>query len=186
MLIGSAPLRNEEGLPRQHLRQRKRARPQIQRAFLDWLDDAEPRLKRRVRVTRRTDQVVEFGFDVGASALMGRLSRTEVEIYAHLRGDVWDMIFWLWIDVTTDIGGYYCSACARKGRVHFISREELWKHELFEPLLGWVNEKLALAEVLSFYETSSGGSTWAQLEDEWLDERRSAVAVCKLRPDPSW
>ncbi len=43
----------------------------IQRAFLAWLDEAQPLLSRQVVVQHRTKQAIEFAFDVGAPTLHG-------------------------------------------------------------------------------------------------------------------
>lgn len=44
-------------------------RPRIQRAFFAWLDEAQPRLQRKISVKRRTDRQIEFAFEPGTEIL---------------------------------------------------------------------------------------------------------------------
>lgn len=45
----------------------------------------------------------------------------------------------------------------------YETREALWREEVFEPFLSWVNEALAPACCLGIWRTKEGGATWAKL-----------------------
>ena len=45
----------------------------------------------------------------------------------------------------------------------YETREALWREEVFEPFLSWVNDVLAPACCLGIWQTEEGGATWANL-----------------------
>ena len=136
-------------------------RPRIQRAFLAWLEEARPRLKRQIVIGRRTDRVLEFTFDVGAPFLYGWLSRCEISIAVDNEGICWDLLADFDAYPQRAFGGVICRLCPTDNQRVFASREELWCDHLFEPLLVWVNEELAPSRAIAFF--GGGGGTWARL-----------------------
>lgn len=119
--------------------------PPIQRAFLAWLDEAQPRLSRRVVIRRRTKQAIEFAFDVGAPMLNGWLNGWEITIAVTVTvgGECWDLIYDDYALPTPAEGGFVCRGCEPEARVVFQTREMLWRDHLFEPFGAWINESLA-------------------------------------------
>jgi hypothetical protein len=127
-------------------------RPRIQRAFLAWLGESAPRLKRRIILRRRTDEAIRFEFGVGAPYLHGWLNRREVVVAVNVEEMTWDLILNLEADPERTEGGVACSLCDDDKRRVFASREELWRDHLFERLLQWVNETLAPAVAITLFE----------------------------------
>lgn len=136
-------------------------RPRIQRAFLACLDESKGQLKREVRVGRRTDRFIEFGFDVGGSALRGSLGRDEIVVAAEEGGECWDFLLSHEVLPVRVAAGVVCGLCEGDEERVFASREALWRDHLFEPLGAWVNEELATATSLAMYREDGG--TWAKL-----------------------
>ncbi len=155
--------------------------PRIQRAFMAWLDEARPRLKRQVILGKRTRSILEFTFDVGAPFLKGWVNSFELTIGAFPgeTDDFWDLIS---DDYATPVrlarGGFLCRCCAREGkRCVYANRDDLWREHLFEPFGAWVNEKLAPAAALALFQ--SGGITWAKLVQSEAAE--GAAIIVPLR-----
>ncbi len=76
--------------------------------------------------------------------------------------DCWDIIQWLDTDPKRVPGGYVCALCPEDSRPLVASREDLWRIEVFEPFLAWVNDELAASDVISLSGTPDH-STWARL-----------------------
>ena len=51
--------------------------------------------------------------------------------------------------------GYYCGLCPQEDRGSYASRDEIWRDEIFNPFLNWVNNQLATASYIEFYEQTS-------------------------------
>ena len=58
--------------------------------------------------------------------------------------------------------GYVCDQCPKDDRPVFPSREALWRAEVFEPFLEWVNHDLANSVAVSISGTPHL-ATWARL-----------------------
>jgi hypothetical protein len=153
-------------------------RPRIQCAFLAWLDESAPRLKQRIILRRRTDRVICFEFDVGTPLLHCWLDRHEIVIAVGDNDITWDLILVLEAFPERTEAGVVCSQCAHNERRVFASREDLWRDHLFEPLLRWVNDKLAPAVAIALFEYD--GMTQAKLVTS-PEESAKATKTVALR-----
>ncbi len=90
---------------------------------------------------------------MGAPFLHGWLDRHEIVIAVDYDGMTSDLILDLETFPEHGEAGVVCRLCSRDERRVFASREELWRDHLFEPLLQWVNETLALAVAIALFQT---------------------------------
>jgi hypothetical protein len=100
--------------------------------------------------------------------------------YEPTSGEAWDGLFWQWVDVAKDDRGYFCSDCPPENQTHFSSRSGLWRHDMFEPFLHWVNHELSTAKNLLLFQTGSGGATWAKLDSAPFPEEGKPKFVIAL------
>lgn len=150
-------------------------RPRIQRAFLDWLRANRRRFVVAPRIETRTDRWIRITFDGITPIIAVYVGRDGVGVDVEHGGE--------WFDTLTDLDvalrhrrdGYFCAMCDTAEREYFPTRQALWIDHLFEPFLGWVNDKLAPARWLRLV-TIGGASRAASLLR--LDEERG-------KPDPA-
>ena len=156
-------------------------RPRIQRCFLGWLKEVEPRLDLPLRQICRTDQALVLGFKGVTPALSITLSRYDPNVWVNWRGTCWDAIFSEYVSAQRTPEGCLCAACPGDMRKLWPSREVLWREHLFEPFLKWVNGTLAHSEMLAMYGEESG-RTWAFLRStEQLEHLAEAQFVVPVR-----
>ena len=145
------------------MRRRRLPRPWIQRAFLRWLEEASARLAVPILLGRRTDRSWGLAFGGGTTpALSGALWRHQLLIYADWEGTSWDLVLCLEVAVRRTSAGYVDLWVRPEYREPYPTREALWREEVFEPFLRWVNETLAPALFLGVWRTEKE-ATWAKL-----------------------
>ena len=130
-----------------------RPRRALHRAFARWLEANRHRLVIPLRFTKRTDRVWSFAFVDVTDVLSGWINTYEISVAADWDGDAWDLILDLDASPERVPGGFVCGTCEPDKRVLFPSREALWADHLFEPFLGWVNDKLAVLPWLELMGT---------------------------------
>jgi hypothetical protein len=118
-------------------------------------------LKEPLRLVRRTDHWLELSF-VEVPVLSVSLLPHEINIAANLVGECWDFLLSFDAFPAKTAAGYICRECPSECQTVFASRDALWRDHLFEPLLDWINTKLAAADAIGFYGRA-GHSTWARL-----------------------
>ena len=69
-------------------------------------------------------------------------------------------------------GGYACEWQANEEQTPFPTREALWQDHIFEPLLKWVNMKLAPARWIRMYQKQDVGWIGASLINSDEDRYR--------------
>jgi hypothetical protein len=135
----------------------------VQHAFFEWLDTARPRLKIPMELRALTGRQIELAFVGINSAIGATLTTRELSVFVEWEGRIWDFFrcFDVWPRLA--IGGYICEHCRPEQRTIFPCMHSLWQDHLFEPLLEWVNGKLAAADAVSLYGSPSTGWTHAEL-----------------------
>jgi hypothetical protein len=123
------------------------ARAQIQRAFDTWYRANANRLLVQLEFTRRTEACLSFAFQGIDRALHATLT-DELNVHVTWDDRWWDMLISLETCPQRVPAGYVCADCDPATRPTFSTREALWKAELFEPFLRWVNNNLAPAKAL--------------------------------------
>lgn len=150
-------------------------RPYIQRAFLSWLRDARPSLKRQVVLCQPTNRKLAFRFDVGQAFLFGTLTDYDIMIGVQHGGMVWDYLGMFDAPQTViSRGGYACRACPQPSSWYPSRRALLDKH-LFSPFAEWINYKLAPATSVVLFEVHGG--TWAELRQGTDAPQGSMIAL---------
>ena len=137
----------------------------LQRAFRDWLDDAQPRLAVGIRIGYAGLDGIEFGFAVANPVLVGALiTGGELVVAAEWEGECWDFLFCEEARPKETSTGYVCWICEAEGKHRtFPTIEALWRNHLFRPLEDWITTKLADAQAVALCRSDSGGTTWARL-----------------------
>lgn len=131
---------------------KRHPRPQIQRAFLSWLNENQTHFGLPIRITKITAKAVELRFLNYPECLSVWLTGNELGVHVEWQEDYWDCLIDLDVSPIHTLDGYQCKHCATDNAeevIVFSSLEALWKDHLFEPFLKWVNEKLAPARWLS-------------------------------------
>ena len=149
----------------------------LQRAFRDWLDDAQPRLAIGIHIGYAGQDGIEFSFAVANPVLVGALiTGGELVVSAQWEGECWDFLFCEEARLKETSAGYVCRLCGST----FPTIEALWRDHLFRPLEDWINTKLADAQAVALYLSDDGDTTWARLVRSG-DQADSAEFVVQLR-----
>jgi hypothetical protein len=128
---------------------RLHCRRRAQRAFVHWYAANEERFAIKLELLKRTDDFLEIGFCKFNRIVTAILARNEISIPVTWKDDCWDIIAGFETYPKRVAGGYVCRACPEDRRPVFPSREALWRAEVFEPFLKWVNDSLANAVAVS-------------------------------------
>lgn len=164
------PLRyNEHHLPIRVARdgyrnwpRRLRARRRAHKAFIRWYAENEPRFAIRLAVIKRTDVTIFMGFRGISGIINAALTDDEISVSVDWNGTCWDHLRFFETFPERVAGGYACRLCDKDTRPIFPRREALWRAEVFEAFLEWVNEELANAVAVSISGTPDR-TTWAKL-----------------------
>ena len=155
----------------------KHVRPFVQRHFIEWLELNHQKFICSPRITRRTDDFIEFEFVGLTSMLSGVLVRDGgVSVAVMHEGECWDLIVDIGLAESRSEHGYTNLFYLPEARVYYPDRHALWLGEVFQPFLEWSNATLAKANWLALYEISNRGSTWAKLLNE-ADPEAYCVAL---------
>ena len=141
-----------------HLHCRRRAH----KAFLRWYAANESNFAVKLELLKRTDQTLETGFAGISRVLTAGLSDDEINVWVDWQGQCWDILRCFETSPKRVPGGYVCDLCPEHDRPLYPIREHLWRAEVFEPFLEWVNRALANAEAVSISGTPEW-ATWAKL-----------------------
>ena len=91
--------------------------PDLQTAFLAWLDEARPRLAVAIDIQRSTPEVIEFSFEVVNPVLVGALTgRGDLGVSVEWEGECWDFLLSLEVRPRKTAGGFVCSFCEPEGK----------------------------------------------------------------------
>ena len=140
-------------------------RPPFLAAFLDWLRTESGRLVLPVTVDMATSSRGKLRIQGVHPAICIPLDRhREINASVVWEGEGWDAL--LWLDAHEKRGpggvGWINGGFRPEFQVVHPTREALWRADVFEPLLTWINEDLAHATHLALWEMLSG-ATWARL-----------------------
>jgi len=108
-----------------------------------------------------THREILLRLDFHDERLLASICENDLSVVCEIDGTCWDMLLSLDAYPVSTMGGFYCSMCEPTEKI-WPTREALWTDHLFEPFLGWVNERLAVASRIERGSTA-GGSTWAEL-----------------------
>ena len=143
---------------------RKHPRPRIQRAFLLWFRGEGARFAVSIRLGRRTDQSWDLTLGGGTTPALRRwLYGYGIAVEAYWQATSWDLVLCLDAAPRHTPLGYVDEMMSPDDRRLYETRAALWREELFEPFLCWVNETLAPAQRLGLWRTEKEGATWAKL-----------------------
>ena len=131
---------------------RKLPRPAIQRAFLAWHEEAAARLAVPVLLGHRTDRRWTLSFGGGiTAALHPWLYGYGIGVDVQWEGMSWDLVLCLEAAPRRTPTGYVDHMILPEYREPYATEEALWRGQLFEPFLSWVNETLAPARYLGIW-----------------------------------
>lgn len=134
-------------------------------AFLDWLRTESGRLVLPVVADMATPSRGKLRIQGIHPAICIPLDGChEINASAVWEGEGWDGLLWLDADEKPGPGdvGWINGGFRPEFQVVHPTREALWRADVFEPLLTWINEDLAHATHLALWEMLSG-ATWARL-----------------------
>lgn len=142
-----------------------KALPDLQRAFLAWLDEARSRLAVGIHIERSTVEITEFTFELANHVLIGALmSHGDLVVSVEWKDECWDFLFSEEVRPQKTTEGIVCSVCEAEGKHRiFPSIDALWQDHLFDPFEEWINTKLGSAQAVALYRTDNDGTTWARL-----------------------
>ena len=150
-----------------HLHCRRR----MHKAFLKWHAENQARFVVRLELLKRTDDCLDIGFRGISRVLSATVTDDEIIVAVNWDGICWDLLQDFETYPKRVPGGYVCRECPANIRPVFPSRSGLWRAEVFEPFLQWVNQDLARAEAVSISGTR-GRMTWASLVRRPGDDQR--------------
>ena len=140
----------------------RHCRRRVHGAFFQWYAASEQRFAIKLELLKRTDTCLEIGFRKFNRVVTATLVDGEMSIPVIWEGICWDVLCWFETYPKRIPGGYVCDECPEDTRPIFPTREALWRAEVFEPFLEWVNSDLANAVAVSI-SGSPGRITWARL-----------------------
>jgi len=141
---------------------RLHCRRRAHRAFLRWYATNEERFATKLELLKRTDTCLDIGFCKISRVVTAELAYDEIGIAVIWDGICWDMLHFFETYPKRVPNGYVCDQCPKDDRPVFPSREALWRAEVFEPFLEWVNHDLANSVAVSISGTPHL-ATWARL-----------------------
>ncbi|MEI8159116.1 MAG: hypothetical protein WCH60_19835 [Burkholderiales bacterium] len=162
---------------------RHHPRPRIQRTFVRWFRENRSRFIVPIQITEVSHSGIGLKFPSHPGCLSVGLSRFDLSVYVDWQGTGWDMLISL-DAVPERVPGGYRSVLNTDLEQVLPTREAVWRNDLFEPFLSWVNNKLAIATALRLYG-QRGESTWAILFDE-IDELQESSSCAVSIPLPSF
>jgi hypothetical protein len=137
-------------------------RRRFHKAFFTWYAANEDGFVIKLELLKRTDRSLEIGFCNIKRVVTAYVGDGDISIPINWHDTNWDIIQWFEGSPRRFQGGYVCDLCPEDNRPVYSSREEIWRIEVFEPFLTWVNDDLAKAETVSVSGTP-GSMTWARL-----------------------
>jgi hypothetical protein len=138
------------------------ARRPFHKAFFRWYAMNEEGFAIKLELLKRTDTCLDIGFCKIDRVVTAGLTDDEINVYINWQGTFWDMFDGFETYPRRVPNGYVCDQCPENDRPVFPSREALWRAEVFEPFLVWVNDRLANAEAIALSGTPDR-ITWARL-----------------------
>jgi hypothetical protein len=103
-----------------------------------------------------------MGFCGISQILTAVLTTYEINVAVEGQGTRWDLLQSFDAIPKRVPGGYVCELCPEDKRPIFLSREAIWRTEIFEPFLKWVNNDLVNAGAVSISGTPDWVG-WARL-----------------------
>jgi hypothetical protein len=158
-------------------------RPRIQRAFMMWFRESRSRSIVPLQITEVNHSGIGLKFPSHPDCLSVGLSRFDLSVYVDWEGIGWDMLISL-DAIPERVPGGYRSVLNTDLEQVLPTREAVWRNDLFEPFLSWVNNELAIATALRLYG-QRGESTWAILFDG-IDELQESSSCAVSIPLPSF
>ena len=137
-------------------------RRRLHKAFLHWYAANEERFAIKLELFKRTDTWLHMGFCGISQILTAELTTYEINIVVEWQGTQWDLLQSFDAIQKRVPGGYVCELCPEDKRPIFLSREAIWRTEIFEPFLKWVSNDLVSAGAVSISGTP-GWVGWARL-----------------------
>jgi hypothetical protein len=134
-------------------------RRRLHKAFLQWHSDVRGKFAIELELLKRTDECLQIGFCRIGRILTETLTTYELDIAVEWRGTRWDLLRSFDAAPERVPGGYICGLCPEANRPIFPSRDAVWRSDIFEPFLEWVNGELADAVGVSI-SGAPGSSTW--------------------------
>lgn len=134
-------------------------------AFLAWLSTASGRLVLPASVDMAVPSCSELRVQGVHPAIQILFPQNcEIAVNVEWEGVDWDQLVWL--DVYEEPGsggiGWINGVLFPEFQVVHPTREALWRADVFEPLLTWINEDLAYATHLAIWGIADR-ATWARL-----------------------
>jgi hypothetical protein len=137
-------------------------RRRYHKAFFQWYAANAEKFAIKLELLKRTDSSLEIGFCNLNRVVTACVSGEDISIPIVWNDTFWDVLQWFEASPKRAAGGYVCDLCPENDRPVYSSREEIWRIEIFEPFLTWVNDDLANAKGVSV-SGDPGGTTWACL-----------------------
>lgn len=137
-------------------------RRRIQRAFCQWLAGSREALAIPITVSRRRAGYLECRLTGISTVLKIMLTSYALVVAVERDGECWDLLACFDAVPKKSGEGYVCSFCDPDKRPRYVSREALWRDEIFEPFRTWINDTLAPNEWVACYQIGHG-STWAKI-----------------------
>lgn len=137
-------------------------RPRIQRVFVRWFAEHRRQFLVPVRLGQCTRNGIEIEIPGFGGAIHGFLNAYAIDVVVSWQGEVIDLLQSFEAAPMRSGDGYLCGLCLPEHVRIYPDRDSLWREQLFEPFLEWVNVEFHKALRLNLYRTE--GASWASLE----------------------
>jgi hypothetical protein len=134
-------------------------------AFLAWARKERKRFRLPVSVGAVTLTHTELRIQgIHPAICISIEDYSDVNVYVEWEGAGWDQLLWLFASEKPgpDGVGWMDDSVLPEFQVIYPTREALWRENVFEDLLTWINEDLAHATHLAMWG-SADDATWARL-----------------------
>lgn len=136
---------------------RIKSRRRFHKAFIRWATGNQARFDIPLFIKKRTDALIEIEFGGVTDNIAAQVNTIGIVVIARHDHKLWDILIEFEAYIKKSDSGYICEWCWENPNnietdlKSFASRDELWRDHIFEPLLEWINTKLAKAWWVRFY-----------------------------------
>ncbi len=153
--------------------------------FMAWLHEASERFVLPVTAHAASASHTELHIrEINPAIWIALKGDHDISVGADWDGENWDLLASMDVlaKVAPDGTGWRSHLLIPEARRIRPTRETVWREDGFEWLLKWVNDELARATHLAFWQSDSGGATWAQLVRDGTNLRTGRPVISEGSP----
>lgn len=137
-----------------------KVRTQIEKTLITWHSQLESIDGELLILRHRRDGLMNLTLPGLNSNIGLEMTASEFLVYVEWQGEYWDLLVGFQVLPVLTEAGYINAFTQQEYRVLYTSRAQLWREEMFNPLITWIKQKLKPAQWIGFYVRDGGH--WAE------------------------